>query len=50
MNNLLMRFREFKEKLRRRLIHKLGGFSILPPSEEQIIVRSNNGCTREVCL
>ena len=50
MKNLLMRFREFKEKLRRRLIHKLGGFSILPPSEEQIIVRSTTVAPEEfVC-
>ena len=40
MNNLLCRFREFKEKCRRNLIHKLGGFSILPPAEKPIIVRS----------
>lgn len=40
MTNLLCRFREFKEKCRRNLIHKLGGFSILPPAENHIIVRS----------
>lgn len=40
MNNLLYRFREFKEKCRRNLIHKLGGFSILPPAEDHIIVKS----------
>jgi len=40
MNNLLCHFREFKEKLRRSLIRKLGGFSILPPAENHIIVKS----------
>lgn len=40
MANLLYRFREFKEKCRRNLIHKLGGFSILPPAENHVIVRS----------
>lgn len=40
MTNLLMRFRESKEKLRRKLIHKLGGFSIMPPSKDHIIVKS----------
>lgn len=40
MNNLLYRFREFKEKCRRNLIHKLGGFSVLPPSGDHIIVKS----------
>lgn len=40
MTNLLQRFREFKEKCRRNLIHKLGGFSILPPAEDHVIVRS----------
>ena len=40
MNNLLCRFREFKEKCRRNLIRKLGGFSILPPAENHIIVKS----------
>ena len=40
MSNLLYRFREFKENLRRNLIHKLGGFSILPPAEDHIIVKS----------
>lgn len=40
MNNLLCRFRVFKEKCRRNLIHKLGGFSILPPAENHVIVRS----------
>lgn len=40
MNKLLHRFREFKEKCRRNLIHKLGGFSIMPPSKDHIIVRS----------
>ena len=34
MNKLLYRFREFKEKCRRDLIHKLGGFSIMPPSKD----------------
>jgi len=40
MNNLLCRFREFKEKCRRNLIHKLGGFSIIPPADNHIIVKS----------
>ena len=40
MNKLLYRFREFKEKCRRNLIHKLGGFSIMPPSKDHIIVKS----------
>lgn len=40
MNKLLCRFREFKEKCRRNLIHKLGGFSIMPPSKDHIIVKS----------
>lgn len=40
MANLLDRFREFKEKCRRNLIHKLGGFSILPPADNRIIVKS----------
>lgn len=40
MNNLLNRFRIFKEKCRRNMIHKLGGFSILPPAENHVIVRS----------
>ena len=40
MTNLLYRFREFKEKCRRNLIHKLGGFSVLPPSGDHIIVKS----------
>lgn len=50
MNNLLQRFREFKEKLRRNLIHKLGGFSILPPSGDHIIVKSTTVAPTEfVC-
>ena len=40
MNNLLCRFREFKEKCRRNLIHKLGGFCVMPPSKDHIIVKS----------
>ena len=50
MNNLLCRFREFKEKCRRNLIRKLGGFSILPPAENRIIVRSTTVAPTEfVC-
>lgn len=50
MNNLSYRFREFKEKCRRNLIHKLGGFSILPPDEKHIIVRSTTVAPTEfVC-
>lgn len=50
MNKLLYRFREFKEKCRRNLIHKLGGFSILPPAEDHIIVRSTTVAPTEfVC-
>lgn len=40
MHNLLCRFRVFKEKCRHNLIHKLGGFSIMPPSKDHVIVRS----------
>jgi len=50
MNNLLCRFREFKEKCRRKLIHKLGGFSILPPAENHIIAKSTTVAPTEfVC-
>lgn len=50
MNKLLYRFREFKEKCRRNLIHKLGGFSILPPTENHIIVKSTTVAPTEfVC-
>lgn len=50
MNNLLKHFREFKDKLRRRLIHKLGGFSIMPPSDNHIIVQSTTVAPTEfVC-
>ena len=40
MNNLLRHVHEYKEKLRRNLIHKLGGFSFMPPSGDHIIVKS----------
>lgn len=49
MKNLLYRFREFKEKCRRNLIHKLGGFSILPPAEDHIIVKSTTVAPTELC-
>lgn len=50
MNNLLRRFREFKEKRRINLIHKLGGFSIMPPSRDHVIIKSTTVSPREfVC-
>lgn len=50
MANLLCRFRAFKEKCRRNMIHKLGGFSIMPPSKDHIIVKSTTVAPTEfVC-
>lgn len=50
MNNLLQRFRNFKEKCRGKLIHKLGGFSIMPPSRDHDIIESTMVSPREfVC-
>ena len=49
MKNLLYHFREFKENLRRNLIHKLGGFSILPPAEDHIIVKSTTVAPTKLC-
>lgn len=50
MTNLLQRFRDFKEKCRRNLIRKLGGFSVLPPSGDHIIVKSTTVApTKFVC-
>lgn len=48
MKNLLYHFREFKEKCRRNLIRKLGGFSILPPDKDHIIIKSTTVAPTEL--